>query len=221
MAAILPAPPACQHAGMRIGVIGTGMIGGTLARLLAAAGHEVTVANSRGPAAVADLVAEIGDRATAGSAQDAAAAGEVVVVAIPFGRYPDLPAAELAGKVVVDANNYYPARDGTIAELEDGSVTSSELVAAALPGARVVKAFNTIYYVHLRDDGLPPGSAERRAIPIAGDDPEAKRVVTRLLDDIGFDAFDAGSLADSRRLEPGSPVYNVRLTRDEIAAALA
>jgi predicted dinucleotide-binding enzyme len=205
---------------MRIGIIGTVMIGGTLARLLAAAGHEVTVANSRGPAAVADLVAEIGDGATAGSARDAAAAGEVVVVAIPFGRYPDLPAAELAGKVVVDANNYYPARDSTIAELEDGSVTSSELVAAALPGARVVKAFNTIYYVHLRDDGLPSGSAGRRAIPIAGDDPEAKRVVAGLLDDIGFDAFDAGSLADGRRLEPGSPVYNLRLTRDEIAAAL-
>jgi predicted dinucleotide-binding enzyme len=221
MGAILPGPPTCQHARMRIGIIGTGMIGGTLARLLVAAGHDVTVANSRGPAAVAELVAEIGDRATAGSARDAAAAGEVVVVAIPFGRYRDLPAAELVGKIVVDANNYYPARDGTIAELEDGSVTSSELVAAALPGASVVKAFNTIYYVHLRDDGLPSGAAGRRAIPITGDDPEAKRVVARLLDDIGFDAFDAGSLADSRRLEPGSPVYNMRLTRDEIAAALA
>jgi hypothetical protein len=206
---------------MRIGIIGTGMIGGTLARLFAAAGHDVTVANSRGPDAVADLVAEIGERATAGSAADAAAAGDVVVVAIPFVRHVDLPAAELAGKIVVDANNYYPARDGRFPELDDGSHASSELTAAALPGARVVKAFNTIYYVHLRDDGRPAGTAGRRAIPIAGDDPEAKRVVAGLLDDIGFDAFDAGTLAESRRLEPGSPVYNVPLTRDGIAAALA
>lgn len=206
---------------MRIGIIGTGMIGGTLGRLLAAAGHDVTLANSRGPEAVAELVAEIGGRATAGSAADAAAAGEVVIVAIPFVRYVDLPAAELAGKIVVDANNYYPARDGQFPEIDDGTKASSEVFAAALPGARVVKAFNTIYYVHLANDGRPAGTPGRRAIPIAGDDGEAKRVVAGLLDDIGFDAFDAGSLADSAVLQPGSPVYNVPLTRDEVAAALA
>jgi hypothetical protein len=206
---------------MRIGIIGTGRIGATLAELLTRAGHDVTVANSRGRAAVADLVAELGPRATAGSAAEAAAAGDVVVLAIPFVAYRDLPAAELAGKIVVDANNYYPARDGQFPELDDGSTTSSEVIAAALSGARVVKAFNTVYYVHLRDDGRPTGTPGRRAIPIAGDDPDAKEVVAGLLDDIGFDAFDAGPLAAGRRLEPGSPVYNVPLTRDEMAAALA
>jgi len=206
---------------MRIGLIGTGMIGGNLARLLAKAGHEVIVSNSRGPDAVADLVDEIGGRATAASATGAAAAAEVVVVAIPFGRHRELPAEELAGKIVVDAGNYYPARDGRVPELDYGTTTSSELTAAALPGARVVKAFNTIYYEHLRNDGKPAGAPGRRAIPIAGDDPAAKQVVAGLIDQIGFDAFDAGSLAEGRRLEPGSPVYNVPLTRDDLAAALA
>lgn len=205
---------------MRIGFIGSGNIGGTLATLLAGAGHDVIVSNSRGPAAVADLVAQIGPRATAGSATDAATGGDVVVVAIPFLRYHDLPAEQLAGRIVVDAGNYYPARDGQIAEIDAGATSSSELVAAALPGAKVVKAFNTIYYVHLREDGRPAGTPGRRAIPIAGDDSDAKQVVAGLLDDIGFDAYDAGPLAAGRRLEPGSPVYNVRRTRDELAAAL-
>jgi len=198
------------------------MIGGTLARLLAAAGHDVIVANSRGPEAVADLVDEIGGRATAASVRSAAAAGEVVVVAIPFGRHRELPAEQLTGKIVVDAGNYYPARDGRVPELDYGTTTSSELTAAALPGARVVKAFNTIYYEHLRNDGKPAGAPGRRAIPLAGDDAEAKRVVAGLITQIGFDSFDAGTLADGgRRLEPGSAVYNVPLTREELAAALA
>jgi predicted dinucleotide-binding enzyme len=170
---------------------------------------------------VADLVAELGERATAGSTVDAAVAGDVVIVAIPFVRHTDLPAVELAGKVVVDANNYYPAGDGAFPALDDGSTTSSEVFAAALPGARVVKAFNTIYYVHLRDEGRPAGTPGRRAIPIAGDDSDAKAAVTSLLDDCGFDAFDAGPLAAGRRLEPGSPVYNVALTRTEIGDILA
>lgn len=205
---------------MRIGFIGSGSIGGTLATLLAGAGHDVIVSNSRGPAAVADLVAQIGPRATAGSAADAATGGDVVVVAIPFLRYHDLPAEQLAGKIVVDAGNYYPARDGQIAEIDAGATSSSELVAAALPGANLVKAFNTIYYVHLREHARPAGTPGRRAIPIAGDDPDAKQLVAGLLDEIGFDAYDAGPLAAGRRLEPGSPVYNVPLTRDELAAAL-
>ena len=206
---------------MRIGIIGAGNIGGTLARLFAAAGHDVVIGNSRGPDAVAALVAEIGDRATAATAVDAARAGEVVFVAVPFGRHRDLPAAELAGKIVVDAMNYYPSPDNHFAELDDDSTSSSQLVAAALPGARLVKAVNTIYFVHLTEHATPPGTSGRRAIPIAGDDEEAKRVVAGLLDDIGFDTVDAGSLADSRRIQPGTQVYNVRLTREEVAAALA
>jgi predicted dinucleotide-binding enzyme len=206
---------------MRIGIIGSGNIGGTLARLLAGAGHEVVVGNSRGPDALAGLVAEIGPAATAATAAGAAEAGAVVVVAIPFVAFRDLPAAALAGKVVVDATNYYAGRDGTFPEIESGTTTSSELLAGALAGARVVKAFNTIHYRHLAADGTPTGTAGRRAIPIAGDDATAKATVAALIDDIGFDAYDVGPLADGRRIEPGSPVYNLGLTRDEVAAALA
>lgn len=206
---------------MRIGVIGSGMIGGTLARLFAGAGHEVVLGNSRGPESLADLVAELGDRVTAATAAGAAEAGEVVVVAIPFGRFRDLPLAALAGKVVLDANNYYAPRDGNVPEIDAGATSSSEMLAAAAPGASVVKAFNTIWYVHLRDDGRPAGMPGRRAIPIAGDDAEAKAVVAGLIDDIGFDTYDVGPLAEGRRIEPGTPAYNVGLTRDEIAAVLA
>lgn len=206
---------------MRIGIIGSGNIGGTLARLLAGAGHDVVLSNSRGPETLAGLVAEIGPAATASTPAGAASAGEVVVVAIPFFRYPDLPAAELAGKVVVDATNYYAGRDGSVPEITAGTAGSSELVAAALAGARVVKAFNTIHYRHLAGDGVPSGTPGRRAIPIAGDDAGAKATVAGLIDQIGFDAYDVGSLADGRRFDPGTPLFNVALTADEVAAALA
>jgi 8-hydroxy-5-deazaflavin:NADPH oxidoreductase len=199
---------------MRIGIIGSGNIGGTLARLLTAAGHEVVLSNSRGPDSLAGLVAELGEQATAATVEEAAGAGEVVVVAIPFARYPDLPADRLTGRIVVDATNRWPAGDA-------GPPSSSELVAGAVPGARVVKAFNTIHYRHLRDEGTPSGTSGRRAIPIAGDDRAAKDVVARLIDEIGFDVYDAGTLAESHRIEPGTPVFNVALTRDEVAAALA
>lgn len=206
---------------MRIGLIGSGNIGGTLARLLAGAGHEVVLANSRGPESLAGLVAEIGLAATAATPAGAAEAGEVVVVAIPFFRYPDLPAAELAGKIVVDATNYYGGRDGSFPEIESGATSSSELLARALPGARVVKAFNTIHFRHLAADGVPTGTPGRRAIPIAGDDAGAKATVAALIDQLGFDAYDAGSLADGRRFDPGTPLFNVALTTDEVAAALS
>ncbi|HJV09352.1 MAG TPA: NADPH-dependent F420 reductase, partial [Acidimicrobiales bacterium] len=192
-------------------------IGGTLGRLLAGAGHQVVLANSRGPESLAGLVAEIGPAATASTPAGAAEAGEVVVVAIPFLRYPDLPAAELSGKIVVDATNYYEGRDGPF----PGGESSSEVVAAALAGATVVKAFNTIHYRHLANDGVPAGTPGRRAIPIAGDDAAAKDTVAGLIDEIGFDTYDVGSLADGRRMEPGTPLFNVALTRDEVAAALA
>lgn len=205
---------------MRIGIIGSGNIGGTLARLLAGAGHEVVVSNSRGPESLAGLVGEIGPAASASTPAGAAEAGSVVIVAIPFFRYTELPAAELAGKVVVDATNYYAGRDGGVPEIASGT-GSSELVARALPGAKVVKAFNTIHFRHLAGDGVPSGTPGRRAIPIAGDDAAAKATVAGLIDEIGFDAYDAGSLADGRRFDPGTPLFNVALTRDEVAAALA
>ena len=200
---------------MRIGIIGAGNIGGTLAGLLARNGHEVMIANSRGPETLAGLVADIGERASAGTAAEAAEFGEVVIVAVPFAAHRDLPAASLAGgKVVVDATNDWSGGAPV-------ATSSSERVAGSVPGAKVVKAFNTIHYVQLRDDGSPAGRPGRRAIPIAGDDPEAKAIVARLVDEIGFDAYDVGPLADGRNIEPGSPAFNVGLTREEVAAALA
>jgi len=188
---------------MRIGIVGSGHIGGTLAELFVKAGHEVAVSNSRGPDSLADLVRRLGPAARATTVDQAAGFGDVVVVAIPFGRYRDLPADAFDGRVVVDTSNYYPRRDGRFAELDDGGTTSSELLAAHLSRARVVKAFNTIYYVRLRDEGRPGRPAdERLAVPIAGDDETAKRTVAALIAEIGFAPVDVGSLADGRRQQP-------------------
>ena len=206
---------------MQIGIIGAGNIGATLARHLVAVGHDVAVANSRGPATLTSLIEELGERGRAVTAPEAAAFGRIVVAAIPFGSYRDLPADLMRGKVVVDTTNYYPDRDGHVDALDRGNTTSSEMLADHIRDARVVKAFNTIYWEQLRDR-TPPRGSERRAIPIAGDDAEAKQVVVHLLDELGFDAIDAGPLADGgRKLQPGSPVYNVPYARGEGERALA
>ncbi|MFD1932610.1 MULTISPECIES: NADPH-dependent F420 reductase [Nonomuraea] len=202
---------------MVIGLIGSGFIGGTLARLAVDAGHEVVLSNSRGPETLAGLVEELGPRARAGTAEEAARAGDVVVVTIPFGRYREVPQVD---SIVIDTNNYYAARDGHVAELDSGETTSSELLAAHLKGARVVKAFNTIYYRDLATQGLPKGAQGRRALPIAGDDEEAKRVVAELTDAFGFDVVDAGPLAEGRRFEPDTAPYNRRHTEAELRRAL-
>lgn len=191
---------------MRIGIIGAGNIGATLARLLVGVGHEVAISNSRGPETLAGLAADLGPAARAATIAEAAAFGEVVIEAIPFGRYRDLPADALAGKIVVTAANYYPGRDG---QIELGGRAQSELVAEHLAGARVVKAFNTIWYQHLLQQGDTARPLEaRRVIPLAGDDDEAKRVVAELIAQIGFGPLDAGSLHDSTRQEPDTPIYN-------------
>jgi predicted dinucleotide-binding enzyme len=193
---------------MRIGIIGAGMIGGSLAALFGERGHEVLLSNSRGPQTLRDQVAALPATVRATTVEEAARGGEVVVVAIPLYRFTDLPAEALAGKIVVDAGNYYPSRDGVLPQLESGQTTSSEMVAGHLGGARLVKAFNTIYFQNLRDDGRPDVSEEERvAIPLAGDDAEAKQVVADLIREIGFAPVDTGSLADGRRQEPGTPVY--------------
>ncbi|PPK65428.1 NADPH-dependent F420 reductase [Actinokineospora auranticolor] len=192
---------------MRIGILGSGDIGGTVAGLLVRAGHEVAVANSRGPHTLAGLVAGLGPRGNAATIESAIAYGDVVVLAIPFGRYRDLPADLFTGKIVVDTMNYDRPRDGRIAELDSGETTSSELLAAHLPGARVVKSINTLYYRVL---AAPP--EDRLALFVAGDDPEAKRVVSDLVSDIGFAPLDTGSLAEGgRRQQPGTAVFNVAL----------
>jgi len=190
-----------------VGFIGSGRIGGTVARLSVAAGHRVVLSNSRGPETLKDLADELGPLARAGTGEEAAAAGQIVVIAIPLRAYDSIPAEPLAGKTVIDADNYYPQRDGHIAELDSGSLTSSELVQRHLAASHVVKAFNNIYYRHLLSLARPAGAADRTFLPIAGDDPGAKQAVTAFLDSIGYGAVDAGPLADSWRQQPGTPVY--------------
>ena len=207
---------------MRIGIIGSGKIGATTARLLAGAGHEVTVANSRGPASLTQVVKDIGPEVHAASVDDAARASDVVVIAIPLRAYPDLPAEAFAGKVVVDANNYYPQRDGQIPELDREETTSSELLARHLTGARMVKSFNTMNFRALGSEGRPDAPrAERLAIYVAGDDDDAKRVVAGLIDEIGFAPIDTGSLHEGgARQQPGAPIYNNPMTAQEAEAAV-
>ncbi len=201
---------------MKIGVIGAGHIGGTLARLLTKSGYEIAISNSRGPDTLKGLVAELGENARAATPAGAAAFGEVVIVSIPLRDYLQVPVTELAGKVVIDTNNYYPGRDGHFEELDADRTTSSELLQDHLPRARVVKALNTNYWHVLRDRGRPPGAPDRLGIPIAGDDEEAKRDVASLIDEIGFDAVNIGDLREGRRFQPGSPVYAEALTAREL-----
>ncbi|UQA56953.1 NADPH-dependent F420 reductase [Polyangium aurulentum] len=190
-----------------LGLIGSGMIGSALARLAIAAGLDVVLSNSRGPASLAQLVAELGPHARAATSAEAARAGDWVVATIPLHAYVHLPAAALAGKIVIDTMNYYPERDGHIAELDDGTLTSSALVQRHLADARVVKAFNSIIFHHLLDLARPAGASDRSALPIAGDDADARAQTARLLDILGFDAVDIGTLAESWRSEPNTPVY--------------
>jgi hypothetical protein len=204
-----------------IGLIGAGHIGGTLARIATAAGYAVVVSNSRGPQTLVDLVAELGDTARAGTPQDAATAGDVVVVTIPLHAYAQVPVEPLAGKVVVDTNNYYPQRDGQIEALDSGATTSSELLADHLRGARVVKAFNHITSADLGSQGAPAGTEGRRALAIAGDDDDARATVAELIDRLGFDVVDAGPLAEGRRFAVGTPAYGPRLDRAGLEQALA
>jgi 8-hydroxy-5-deazaflavin:NADPH oxidoreductase len=190
-----------------VGLIGSGQIGGTVARLSVAAGHRVVLSNSRGPDTLQDLVAELGPLARAATAAEAATAGDLVVVSVPVLAFGKMPSAALAGRVTVDTCNYYPQRDGQLAELDSGSLTSSELLQRDLPGAAVVKVFNNIFYKHLASLARPAGDPGRSFLPIAGDDPAAKSAVTEFLDSIGYGTVDAGTLAESWRQQPGTPVY--------------
>ncbi len=203
---------------MTIGIIGSGNIGATLARLFVKAGHEVAISNTRGPESLRDLVAEIGPLARAASIEDAIAFGDVVIEAIPYGRYRDLPAAAFVGKLVITAGNYYPQRDG---EIDLAGRAQSELVAEHLAGARVVKAFNTIWYEHLQKQGdTTKPIDQRRVIFLAGDDQAAKQIVADLITQIGFGPLDIGSLHDSIAQEPDSPIYNKDITVAQARAQL-
>jgi predicted dinucleotide-binding enzyme len=196
------------------GFIGSGNIGSTVARLAVLAGHDVVMSNSRGPETLTELVAELGPRARAATAEEAAAAGDLVVVTIPLKNYADVPVAPLRGKVVIDTMNYYPQRDGHIALLDDESTTTSELLQAHLPESRVVKAFNNIFFGHLATLGRTEGDPMRSALAIAGDDPGAKQVVTDALDAIGYDAVDLGPLAEGWRTQRDTAAYGTMYAAD-------
>jgi predicted dinucleotide-binding enzyme len=208
---------------MRIGIIGAGHIGSNAAKLFADAGHRLVISNSRGPETLDALVETIGDNASAGTVEQARDFGDVVLVSIPLGRYKELPVEGWDGKIVIDTNNYYPERDGKIAELESGSSTSSELLQQHLPGARVVKGFNTIWFEHLKTQGdTDKPLSERRAIFIAGDDSKAKETVAALIEGIGFAAVDTGFLHEGGSTQqPGTTIYNKDLTAGEAAKVLA
>jgi 8-hydroxy-5-deazaflavin:NADPH oxidoreductase len=190
-----------------LGIIGSGNIGGAVARLAIDAGMEVVLSNSRGPESLRGLAAHLGPRAHAATPADAAAAGDWTVVAVPFRAVPHLPSQALAGKIVIDANNCYQFRDGVIDDLVTGGLTAGELFQQYVPGARTVKTFNTIYFEHLVSLARPAGSPDRSALPIAGDDDEAKESVTALLDRLGYDTVDAGPTTESWRIQEGSPAY--------------
>ncbi len=199
-----------------IGLIGSGHIGSTLARLAIDVGHDVVLSNSRGPDTLTELVAELGEHATAGTAEEAAQRGEIVVVTIPVRAIESVPVEPLAGKLVIDTNNYYPQRDGHIAALDSDETTSSELLAAHLPQSKVVKAFNHITAADLAEQGSPQGTPNRRALAIAGDDVEAKQTVRELIDSFGYDVIDAGPLAQGRNYQPGTAAYGPRFDAEEL-----
>ncbi|MEY9875290.1 putative dinucleotide-binding enzyme [Streptacidiphilus sp. MAP12-33] len=208
---------------MKIGIIGAGNIGGNLARRLTAVGHEVAVANSRGPETLTELAKETG--ATPVTVAAAARGAELVIVTIPLKNVPNLPQglfAEAApGFAVIDTNNYYPQqRDGRITAIEDEGLTESAWVAQQL-GHTVVKAFNGTYAADIVEQPLPSGSPDRLALPVAGDDATAKKLVRDVIDQIGFDTVDSGTLADSWRQQPGTPVYGLRGDVAAVTAALA
>ena len=206
-----------------IGIIGSGMIGGQVARLAVANGFNVIVSNSRTPDSLANLVAELGDRARAALPAEAIKASDLVVAAIPFGAYKKLSPELLAGKIVIDTLNYYPERDGVMEEVQTDTIASSEIVQRQLPKSHVIKAVNNMDWIRLLTCARPSGSPERSALPIAGDSADAKAAVSEFIESIGYDVVDIGSLADSWRSEPATPVYvfpyiaksKRRLTPDE------
>jgi len=204
-----------------IGLIGAGHIGSQLARLAVAHGYDVVVSNSRQPETLSPLIDELGPHARAATPTQAAEAGDIVVVTIPLKNVGSVPIAPLAGKIVIDTNNYYPQRDGHIQELDDERTTTSELVQRQLPTSTVVKAFNHIYAAALTTDGQPAGTPNRRALAIAGNDPKAKATVAGLIDQFGFDVVDLGPLSESWRIQRDTPGYGPRRTADQLRQDLA
>lgn len=204
---------------MKIGIIGAGFVGRSVAKLALAAGHDVMLSNSRGPQTLFSLGPMIGCQV--GSAEEAAEFGEVVVIAVPLSAIHSLPVSVIQDKHVIDAVNYYPERDGPIEALESGETTTSELLAQILPAATVTKAFNAIPMTQLESDGLPAGAENRRALPLAGDSEKGKAIAAALYEAFGFDTVDAGPLSEGWRFERGQPAYCVRMTRPTLLTTLS
>ena len=204
-----------------IGFIGSGLIGSQVARRALANGYDVVMSNSRGPETLTELISDLGPNARAATAAEAAEAADIAVVTVPFKAYLEVPVEQLAGKIVLDTNNYYFERDGHYAELDDKQSTVSGLLQAHLATSRVVKAFNHIKYTDITSDASAAGTPDRRALAIAGDDQAANDTVAALLDEFGFDVVDSGPLADSWRFERDMPAYGARQNADELRAGLA
>ncbi|MCM5557712.1 NADPH-dependent F420 reductase [Pleomorphomonas sp. JP5] len=204
---------------MKIGIIGAGFVGRAIGKLAVQAGHQVMLSNSRGAETLFSLPHAVGGEV--GTVAEAVAFGDIVVVAIPFSAYRSVPVEPLAGKIVIDTNNYYPERDGRFSELDARATTTSELLADHLPRSRIVKAFNAITMKDLESDGRPAGAPDRRALPLVGDDMEAKSVVIGLYEAFGFDALDVGQLSEGWRFERGTPAYCVPFGKTDLAKTLA
>lgn len=204
-----------------IGIIGAGHIGSALAEAFSGLGYDVVISNSRGPETLADLVAKLGPKVTAATAYDAAAAADIAVVTVPLKAIKDVPVEPLAGKIVLDTNNYYFERDGHIDALDRGETTTSEIVQQHLPASKVVKAFNHILASDINTTGLPAGDPNRRALGTASDDGDAIELVTGIYDALGYDTVSAGPLSESWRLERDRPAYVTRQTAAELRDNLA
>jgi predicted dinucleotide-binding enzyme len=204
-----------------LGIIGAGNIGSQVARAAIAAGYDVVISNSRGPETLRDLVADLGPKASAATASEAGAAGDVVVVTVPLKAVDDLPVEPLAGKIVIDTNNYYFERDGHIDALDKGEDTVSQMLQRHLPTSRVAKGFNHIGAGDITTDGKPAGAADRRALATSSDYDDAAAFVGKLYDEIGFDTVNVGPLADSWRVERDRPAYVVKQTKQELVDNLA
>ncbi len=204
-----------------IGFIGSGHIGSQLARLAVAHGYDVVMSNSRGPETLADLVAELGPHARAATPAGAAAAADLAVVTTPLAAIDTVPVEPLEGKLVIDTNNYYPVRDGQIAELDDESTTVSEMLQRHLPTSKVVKAFNHIQAAALTTEGLEPGSPGRRALAVVGDDLNAVATVATLIDSFGFDAVELSPLSEGWRIQRDTPGYVTHHTTETLRTAIA
>jgi predicted dinucleotide-binding enzyme len=204
---------------MKIGIIGAGFVGRAIGKLAVRAGHQVMLSNSRGPHTLFSLPHATG--CIVGTVEDAAHFGDIVVLAIPLAAWRSIPVEPLAGKIVIDANNYYPERDGSIPELDAQETSTSELIAAHLPASHVIKAFNAIPMNDLEADGRPEGSPERRALPIAGNDARGKTIAAQLLNAFGFDVVDAGALPEGWRFERGTPAYCSPMSKNTLASTLA